>query len=321
MFVGPQVFEPIRDRKLAKLVFKRSVGRVEIETHSYCNRRCSYCPNVVGDRLGPNLRMDEALYSLITDNLGEIGYEKNFVLQGYNEPLYDRIILDRIAEARSKMPKAKIMIYTNGDYLKPSYVEELADAGLSYMHVSIHLKQGDEFTDVYVLDRIAEIGQRLGIAAKFRRIVPNHMIFAHFPHKRIEIETRAINFWEHGNNRGNLIKEMATPPVRTSPCFFPFSHFYVGFSGNIVPCCHIRSDRPEHQQYLIGNMHDFETIYQAYCSEAAVGWRKELVHDKPKKSPCDSCTAPSIDDPHALKVLDRAYRHYVLKEQAAEMTG
>jgi len=321
MFLGKEAFEEIRDPALAKAVFERSVRRVEIETHSYCNRRCSYCPNVIGDRLGPNLRMDLGLYTLIVENLGAIDYRHNFVLNGYNEPLSDRAILERIAQARAAMPKARILIYTNGDYLKPSLIEELAEAGLSYMHVSIHLKQGDEFSDLYVLNRLSEVSQRIGIAAHFTALRPNEFIFAKFPHKKIDIETRAINFWKHGNNRGQLIKEMAAPTARRSPCFFPFSHFYVGFSGNIIPCCHIRSDRPEHEPYLIGNLRDFDTIYQAYASEAAVGWRRELVHTMPKKSPCDSCSAPQITDPQALKQFEAAYRNFVEAKEPATAAG
>jgi hypothetical protein len=52
MQLGGAAFNPITDREAAKRYFASTVGRVEIETHSYCNRRCSYCPNGVGDRLG-----------------------------------------------------------------------------------------------------------------------------------------------------------------------------------------------------------------------------------------------------------------------------
>lgn len=311
MYLGEEVFRVIEDPVLAKAVFKKSVNRVEIETHSYCNRRCSYCPNVVGDRLGENRRMDAGLFDLIVENLAAIDYADNFVMNGYNEPLSDRAILERIAQIHAGVPRARTMLYTNGDYLNPDYVEELAEAGLKYMHISIHLKMGDEFSDVYVLNRLSEISHRIGIAAQFTALKPNEFVFAKFPHDRIEIETRAINFWIHGNNRGNLIKEMAAPKVRTDPCYFPFAHFYVGFSGNIVPCCHIRSDRPEHERYLIGNLKNYDTIYQAFTSEAAVGWRRELVHNMPKKSPCDTCSVAPLPHPRSAQLFQQAYEKYV----------
>ena len=122
MHLGRAAFIPITDRESAKRLFAASVGRIEIETHSYCNRRCSYCPNVVGDRLGDNVRMEEPVWRLVLDNLAEIGFSKNFVMNSYNEALADRSILDRIKEAREALPAARLMIYTNGDYLDPAYI-------------------------------------------------------------------------------------------------------------------------------------------------------------------------------------------------------
>ena len=60
------------------------------------------------------------------------------------------------------------MIYTNGDYLTPDYVTDLAAAGLDYCHVSIHLKQGDRYTEAYVLNRIAEVGASDGATSAVR---------------------------------------------------------------------------------------------------------------------------------------------------------
>jgi len=306
MYFGPEAFEAVTDPALARAVFERSVARVEIETHSYCNRRCSYCPNVTGDRLGANVRMDAALYARILSDLGAIGYHGNYVLSGYNEPLADRAILERIAEARAAMPQAQILTYTNGDYLTPAYLRELAAAGLSYMHISIHLMMGDVYSDAYVLRRLAEVAKRIGITPRVTTFTPGELIVAKFPFAGMEIESRAINYWHSGNNRGRLIEDMQAPASRSEPCHFPFSHFYVGYSGNIVPCCHIRSDRPEHEGYLIGNLNDYETIYQAFCSAAAAGWRRELVHERPKKSPCDTCVAPMLNEPEARAIFRHA---------------
>ncbi len=96
MHLGRAAFIPITDRETAKRFFAASVGRIEIETHSYCNRRYSYCPNVVGDRLGDNVRMEEPVWQMVLENLAEIDFSKNFVMNSYNEPLADRAILDRI---------------------------------------------------------------------------------------------------------------------------------------------------------------------------------------------------------------------------------
>ena len=310
MYLGPEVFKAVTDPALAKAVFAKSVSRVEVEVHSYCNRRCSYCPNVTGDRLGPNVRMDDALFARIVGDLGAIGYKGNFVLSGYNEPLADRVVLERIAAVRAAMPEAPILTYTNADYLTPEYLRELAAAGLSYMHISIHLKKDDVYTDTYVLGRLTEIAKRIGITPRIAEFASDEIVVAKFPFEGMEIESRAINYWHSGNNRGQLIEAMQAPAARTDPCYFPFSHFYVGYSGNIVPCCHIRSDRPEHEQYLIGSLMDYDTIYQAYCSAAAAGWRREMVHDRPKMTPCDTCVAPMLNAPEIRAAFAESARLY-----------
>ena len=265
MQFGQTAFNPITDREVAKRYFASTVGRVEVETHSYCNRRCSYCPNVVGDRLGENVRMEETVWRMVLDNLAEIGFSKNFVMNSYNEPLADRAILDRIREARAAMPNARLMIYTNGDYLDPEYIEALAEAGLNYMHISIHMRKDDKYSDIYAINRMLEISVRAGIAARIRTVRSNEYIIAAMPHPHLEIETRAINFMRNGTDRGGLLPDMTPAAKRTAPCFFPFAHFHIGFSGNIVPCCHIRSDRPEHEEYLIGNLSEYGSIFPGLC--------------------------------------------------------
>lgn len=320
MYIGREMYSPLTDPARQRELFAQTVGRVEVETHSYCNRRCDYCPNVVGDRLGPNVRIKPAIWEKLLRDLAEVGYSRFLVLNSYNEPLYDRAILDRIAEARAALPRARIMIYTNGDYLTPSYVDDLAAAGLDYMHVSIHLKQGDKYSDVYVLNRIAEIAHRTGLQARFSQIRPNDSIIARFDTPKLEMETRAINFDRHGNDRGGLLPDLSPENPRTDPCNFVFQHFHMGYTGNVVPCCHIRSDRPEHARHVIGNLDRAETIFDIFFGAKAAAWRRGLIHDRAKTGPCATCTAPVIlNQPNWRELLQNAYLRHVapLEGQAA----
>jgi MoaA/NifB/PqqE/SkfB family radical SAM enzyme len=277
MHVGRNAYLEITDRAAARDLFIENMERVEIETHSYCNRRCSYCPNVIGDRIGPNQHLAPDLWEMILSNLEEIGYAKFLALNYYNEPLADRAILDRIREARARLPKARIMIYTNGDYLEPKFIDELAEAGLSYLHVSIHLKRGDVYSDLYVLNRINEISVRMGIPARITQLKSREFVIATAAHPTLEIEVRALNFESRGTDRGGLIEDIKTASHRTAACVFPFQHFVVSYTGDVVPCCHIRADRPEHAGYVLGNLRDYGSIFQAYTSVTAAG-----VHPKPE---------------------------------------
>jgi hypothetical protein len=321
MYIGPEMYSQVSDRDAARDLFAKTVDRVEMETHSYCNRRCSYCPNVVGDRLGANQHMPDDIWETIISNLQEIDYKKNLVLNYYNEPLADRAILERIREARSRVPKARIMIYSNGDYLDPQFIDELGEAGLNYLHISIHLKRGDEYSDIYVINRINEISVRMGIPAKVTNIKSREFIVAQAAHRVMEIEIRGINFQKHGTDRGGLIDDIATAAKRSAPCFFPFAHFVIGFSGLIAPCCHIRSDRPEHESYIYGNLRDYGSIFQAFMSTPAAAWRRELVGSQEKRRPCDTCSAGHLPNPRNLEDMAAAHQKYVVPLEAATAPG
>ncbi len=321
MYLGEAAFTAQIDRTAARDLFREAVRRVEVETHSYCNRRCGYCPNVIGDRLGPNKRMPPEIWNRILADLGEIGYDRKLVLNNYNEPLADTDIVQRIAEARDRLPEARILIYTNGDYLDPDYVERLARAGLSYMHISVHMNPADIYDDTYALRRIEEISRRIGLPAEIKAHRPNEFIAAEVPHPAIEIEIRSINYWKLGNNRGELITEIRAP-VRTLPCHFPFAHFYVGFEGDIVPCCHIKGDRPEHKDYRIGALRDYGSIFEAFAGRTAVEWRRHLISFQPKSGPCSTCTAALYSTRlKDLTAMRRAFVRHVAPKKAGRGVG
>jgi hypothetical protein len=324
MYIGSEMFRPLTDPVRQREIFAETVRRVEVETHSYCNRRCDYCPNVIGDRLGPNVRLGQSIYDRMLSDLAEVDYRYNFVLNSYNEPLFDRAILDRIREARSAIPKARLMIYTNGDYLTPDYIDALGDAGLDYLHVSIHLKQGDTYSDLYVMNRIAEIAHRTALQVRFSQFIPNGNIVARFDTPKLEVETRAINFAKHGNDRGGLLPDLSPDKPRTDPCTFVFAHVIMGFTGNVVPCCHIRSDRPEHAAHVIGNLGQAKSIFDIFFSAKAAAWRRGLIHDRAKTGPCATCTAPvTLSAPNWRAQLQSAWQRHVapLKKAAPLQSG
>lgn len=320
MYFGPEMFIEITDRAAARDLFAKAVARIELETHSYCNRRCSYCPNVVGDRLGANQHMPQDMWLGLLGDLAEIAYKGNLVLNYYNEPLADRVILERIREARAHLPNARLMIYSNGDYLEPGFVDELAEAGLNYLHISIHLKRNEKYSDLYVLNRIIEIAVRMGIPAQVTGVTSGEHIMAKAPHRSMEIEIRGINFYKHGTDRGGLIEDIHTAAKRTQSCYFPFEHFVMSFNGLIAPCCHIRSDRPEHRDFIYGNLRDYGSIFQAFTSAPAVAWRRELSGSREKRSPCDTCAAGILPNPEHLDRFERAHQKYVVAPARAALT-
>jgi MoaA/NifB/PqqE/SkfB family radical SAM enzyme len=190
MYFGKEMFLPLTDPVRQSSIFKDTVKRIEVETDSYGNRRCDYCPNVTGDRPGANVRMKPAVLQKLLTGLAEVDFAHAMALNSYNEPLFDCDFLFRIAQTRAALSSAWLMIFANGDYLTPGFVDETAAAGLNYLHVSIHFKRGEAFTDLYVLNRNVEVSHRIGRQVRFRQMPPGVVIIADFANPGMEIETR-----------------------------------------------------------------------------------------------------------------------------------
>ena len=129
-----------------KEILKENINSIEIETHSYCNRQCWFCPNSIVDRHSENKELDEKLFLKIINELSEIKYSNNIHFHRFNEPLSAKeLILKRIRQTKEILPNAKIGIFTNGDYLTTEYLDDLSEVGISYMIMSYYLKYNEEF--------------------------------------------------------------------------------------------------------------------------------------------------------------------------------
>ena len=127
-FIDKEHFQSTTDREAAKALFKRSVSMVEIEVFYYCNRLCWFCPNVTIDRRTTNKYMPVSLYNSILNELAEIDYSGFISYSRYNEPLADKVILERLCQASATLPNATLHANTNGDYLTPDYL-----AGINFL--------------------------------------------------------------------------------------------------------------------------------------------------------------------------------------------
>lgn len=117
-------------------------SNVGIETTSCCNRKCEYCPlsnKELRDKRG-NHHMDPEMFSRIIDQLAKEGFAGKLALQGYGEPMLDPLFIERVKEARAKLPRAYITFNSNGDFLTKEIFLRLEDAGISHIYITQHSK-------------------------------------------------------------------------------------------------------------------------------------------------------------------------------------
>jgi radical SAM protein with 4Fe4S-binding SPASM domain len=72
----------------------------------------------------------------------------------------------------------------------------------------------------------------------------------------------------HFYNRGGLLENMPND-FRKSPCLEPCRFVGIDYTGDVVPCSNIRSDAPEHKEYVLGNLHNDSLLnilnYETSC--------------------------------------------------------
>jgi MoaA/NifB/PqqE/SkfB family radical SAM enzyme len=123
-----------RELRERPLTMRSRPTSVEIELTNRCNLACIQClrsrglkPYELGNMTPENF---ERILVQFPDTL-------NLGLNGFGEPLLHPRFFDLLAHARSKLPWAKIMIYSNGMRLDEATCERLPESGLTEVNVSI----------------------------------------------------------------------------------------------------------------------------------------------------------------------------------------
>jgi len=274
------------DSDYIKYLFKKYVVVVLIETSSYCNRTCGYCPLGFFDRSVQN-RIDDGTWDTVLSQLKSINYDSVVGLQLYNEPLADETIVDKIADVKERLPATFIKMHSNGDYLDGRMVEKLANAGLKAILVTLHPGKDQPYEDQDRLRHFAKFFQRIGMTADYK-VVPNVSVRAEVFHKDLRIFVMADNWGEFGIDRAGTLSALSKRG-RTAPCVRPFRELTVTHEGYVYPCCQFFSGDSANDKFRIGQVSSSNTIFDIYGSKMMSSFRRNLLGFNPKMSPCDTC--------------------------------
>lgn len=246
---------------------------VEIEIHSHCNRKCVWCPNLFLDR-GHFTEMDEGTYIRIINDLKRHRFSGTISYSRYNEPMADPDLLkSRVSLAKEQIPNVKLVTNTNGDFLTKENLTGLAIDELTIM-------------DYDCIDSSNALKKLINIGASIKKI-RDKLIYAEL--KEIKI-LYYLNWPRHANveDRGGSLKQYSQEK-REKPCYEPIHFIGIDYNGNVMPCCHMRSDNPEHGEYILGNLKD-NSIYEIYNSERAKKIREAAAKGKFNfLKPCRFC--------------------------------
>ena len=217
--------------------------RIQIQTVSWCNRSCVFCPS--GKFPVEKVFMSVEVYHRIIDQLQALNYAGRISPYLMNESLLDKRLPAFIAYTRAHCPESWIAINTNGDALSETLLERLFDAGLNSLDVNAydsaaqhakHLELATRFTA-----RRGDITLRTGYSNPFFQ-------GDNIPRSTKLLNCRDMSFWEP-----RFLAKIATPDMQnrsgnipgarqvTAPlpvgCPRPSQQMYVNYRGEAVLCC------------------------------------------------------------------------------------
>ena len=270
-------------------LFRRHASLVEVETTSYCNRTCSFCPNSFVDRRSKKHAMPDAVWERILDDLRGLDYSSSFFWSRYSEPTSEDRLVERIREVRRAAPKARIGINSNGDYLNADYLHRLIDAGLNRLWIDIYMPDDEPYERSIVEAHHARFLKRIEKTAAVIGMNPEFVSKAEIPGVDMWITVRNLASLKQVDlsDRGGLI-QIARRTSRVSPCYAPFKHLVIDWDGSVVICCQVRSDYAPQKGIVVAKIGDDGVgLVEAYV---ALGrWRDSLKSFGPKPEPCGSC--------------------------------
>lgn len=264
-------------------------GTIQIETTAACNCRCSFCPHSFREELPVKIMPMDLITKLIHEAstwpaLGQ------FIPFLTNEPFADVRMPDIIALGNSKLPYARVVIFTNGSLFSERTIERLKAAGarIHEMFFSVHHSTSEEYHAELGIDfdkTLASIHRAIDnrIADKFTILRVSdydkakderfkRFITQEFPGIPVQISYRYN--WK-GEIDGIIPYEHTLDkvcPRHTSLCVLA--------SGKLALCC-----LDQDGQYGFGDANK-HTMAELYNSPEAIRYR---THTKRESTPCSTC--------------------------------
>jgi hypothetical protein len=217
--------------------------RIQIQTVSWCNRSCAFCPS--GKFPVEKAFMPVDVYQRVIDQLQAINYAGRLSPYLMNESLLDKRLPDLLAYARAHCPEAWLAINTNGDAVSEHLLERLYDAGLNSL-------------DINAYDSATQHAEHLALATRFvarRGDITLRTSYSNpsFQGTGLPRTMRVLNCRDMSSWEPRFLAKTATPDMQnrsgnipgarhiTAPlalgCERPFQQMYVNYRGEAILCC------------------------------------------------------------------------------------
>lgn len=230
-----------------------------IETTTYCNRKCTYCPNALNDRGEQSNEkvLDENLFKKIIDELASLGFAGKILPHLYGEPLLDKRLVNLVRYTKQKLPRSLVVIHTNGDFLTEESACDFENAGTDAMIITEHGNYPNN---------------------EIKRLIDsreNKIVYKYRPSEDLILM-----------NRGGSV------PLKNYQkfvkCFYPSQALAVDAEGKVILCCN-----DYHGEYQFGDL-STESLVDIWNKENFKKVRKETKKGNFNLDICKKCTGQQI---------------------------
>ena len=257
------LFQEVFLSKLARMAYvsfdpnEDIFERVNIETCSWCNLKCNFCPFSRYKREKRIMPWD--IYAKIIDELSDINYSGTIAFHIINEPFLDNMLFERLEYARKRCPEAFLLLDTNGTLL----TEEKLKKALKYL-------------DKIIIDDYR--GILIKKIKKWRLSKEEMEKISFVPYKK---------FYPHKIN--SKLGDVKIPSIakRRLPlkqfCEDPFVRMAINYDGKVLLCCEDFRGRA-----VIGDVRT-QNLMDIWRSEKLNNIRRKLLNFDRNFFPCNIC--------------------------------
>lgn len=254
---------------------------INIETVNRCNGTCAFCPANRLDEKRPFLKMSDELFDKILDDLVKMKYEGVISLYINNEPFLDKRMPQMLNRVRRRLPKAFILVFTNGTVLTPEIIDAISG--------SVDLMYLNNYNDSYDLLPTTKTVQS--------HVEHNAELFSKM---NIVVQRRYAKEYL-ANRAGTAPNKQESVKIFRSPCILPFTDMTIFPDGKVGLCC---NDTLEKTCY--GDLNS-QSIADIFDGEALAEVREKMKHGRDGYSFCKHCDV--IDSGIRLKFIQKFKEH------------
>ena len=237
---------------------------IAIETINRCNGVCAFCPANKYAEKRPFAKMEDALFDKILEEIsGWPDWRGVFSLYVNNEPFIDPRMPELLIRSRRALPKARMLLFTNGSLLTPEIMEVIADN-----------------VDVCIINNYSEkyrLNPSVREAYEYVKQNPER-----FSHVDITIQKRYSK--EVLTSRaGNAPNKPQSTTTVSAPCLIPYTDLTIYPGGQVGLCC---SDVLETQDF--GSCAE-KTLLEIYNGEKMKAVRRAMAKGRAAIPICRDC--------------------------------